>query len=77
MKKKRHSLETIMRILRQAETEKSITAVCHEYVITEQTLYRWRRKYDNMGLLNLGCERYGAPKCIRSDNGPEFVATAV
>ena len=27
--------------------------------------------------LDLACERYGAPKCIRSDNGPEFVATAV
>jgi transposase-like protein len=46
MKKKRHSLETIMRILRQAEAEKSIIAVCREYEITEQTLYRWRRKYD-------------------------------
>jgi transposase-like protein len=48
MKKKRHSLETIIRILRQAEAERSITAVCLEYEITEQTLYRWRRKYDNM-----------------------------
>ena len=27
--------------------------------------------------LDLACKRYGAPKCIRSDNGPEFVATAV
>ena len=52
MKKKRHSLETIMRILRQAEAEKSITAVCREHEITEQTLYRWRRKYDNMDLLD-------------------------
>jgi len=85
MKKKRHSLETIMRILRQAEAEKSITAVCREHEITDQTLYRWRRKYDNMDLLDtkrlkaldLACERYGAPKCIRSDNGPELVATAV
>jgi len=50
MKKKRHSLETIMRILRQAETDQSITAVCREHEITEQTLYRWRRKYDKMDL---------------------------
>jgi len=50
MKKKRHSLETIIRILRQAEAERSITAVCLEYEITEQTLYRWRRKYDNRSL---------------------------
>ena len=27
--------------------------------------------------LDLACERYGQPRCIRSDNGPEFVATAV
>ena len=39
-----------MRILRQAEAEKSITAVCREHEITEQTLYRWRRKDDNMDL---------------------------
>ena len=50
MKKKRHSLETIMRILRQAETDQSVAAVCREYETTEQTLYRWRRKYDNMEL---------------------------
>ena len=50
MKKKRHSIETIMRILRQAETDPSVAAVCREYEITEQTLYRWRRKYDNMDL---------------------------
>jgi len=50
MKKKRHSLETIIRILRQAESEKSITAAYREYEITEQTLYRWRRKYDNIDI---------------------------
>jgi len=37
-----------MRILRQAE--KSVAEVCREYEITEQTLYRRRRKYDNMDL---------------------------
>jgi hypothetical protein len=30
MKKKRHSVETIMRILRQAETEQSVAEVCRE-----------------------------------------------
>jgi putative transposase len=50
MKKKRHSVETIMRILRQAETAQSVAEVCREYEISEQTLYRWRRKYDNMDL---------------------------
>ena len=50
MKKKRHSPESIMRILRQSESDQSITAVCREHEITEQTLYRWRRKYDKMDL---------------------------
>ncbi|MFT4900911.1 MAG: putative transposase [Lentimonas sp.] len=50
MKRKRYSVETIMRILRQTETEQSVAEVCREYEITEQTLYRWRRKYDNMDL---------------------------
>ena len=50
MKKKRHSLESIMRISRQPQSDQSIAAVCREHQITEQTLYRWRRKYDNMDL---------------------------
>lgn len=48
MKNNRHSVETIMRILRQAETDQPVAAVCRKCEITEQTLYRWRRKYDNM-----------------------------
>jgi len=39
-----------MRILRQPQSDQSIAAVCREHQITEQTLYRWRRKYDNMDL---------------------------
>lgn len=47
MKKKRHSVEAIMRILREAESE-TIVIVCQRHGISEQTLYRWRRKYAGM-----------------------------
>lgn len=53
MKKKRHSLESIMRILRASETGRSISDLCREHEITEQTFYRWRRKYADMELSDM------------------------
>jgi putative transposase len=50
MKKKRHSVDSIMKILRQADSGQKVTEVCREHNITEQTLYRWRRKYADMDL---------------------------
>lgn len=50
MKKKRHSIEAIMRILREAESGTSIPDVCRTHDISEQTFYRWRRKYAQMEL---------------------------
>ncbi len=51
MKKTRHSVEQIMRILRKADGgEVKVTDVCREHQITEQTFYRWRRKYGGMDL---------------------------
>jgi putative transposase len=49
MKKKRHSVESIMRILRESETS-TIGEVSRQHGITEQTLYRWRRKYAGMDM---------------------------
>ena len=49
MKRKRHSVEQIMRILREAEGHE-IAQICRENEISEQTFYRWRRKYDGMEL---------------------------
>jgi len=49
MKKKRHSVEAIMRIVRESDTE-SVSEVSRKHGITEQTLYRWRRKYAGMDL---------------------------
>ncbi|MGJ3243859.1 MAG: transposase [Opitutales bacterium] len=50
MKKKRHSLESIMRILKAADTGAEIPELCREHDISEQTFYRWRRKYADMDL---------------------------
>ena len=47
--KKKHSVEQIIRIL--AEMEKSglkVSDACWPHQITEQTYYRWRKKYGGM-----------------------------
>lgn len=47
--KNRHSVEQIIRIL--GEIEKSgvkISDACRRHGITEQTYYRWRKKYGGM-----------------------------
>ncbi len=48
MKRARFSEEQIIGILKAAETAGNIRAVCQEHNITEQTFYRWRRKYGGM-----------------------------
>jgi putative transposase len=51
MKKKRHSVKAIMRIVRESDSE-SVSEVSRKHGVTEQTLYRWRRKYAGMDLAN-------------------------
>lgn len=48
MKRKRFAEEQIIGILKAAEAAGSIRSVCAEHNITEQTFYRWRRKYGGM-----------------------------
>jgi len=50
MKNTRYTTEKIIRILREAEGEKTIREVCREQNVTEKTFYRWRRKYGNLGV---------------------------
>ena len=49
MKKKRHTTEEMIRTLREANGGKTLEAVCRAANISEQTFYRWRRKYGRMG----------------------------
>ena len=50
MKGKTHSTKEIIRILRQADGGNTAQSVCREHNISEQTYYRWKRKYGDMEL---------------------------
>ena len=50
MKRSRFSEEQILKILKTAEGSGKIREICREHNITEQTFYRWRRKYGGMEL---------------------------
>ena len=48
MKKKRHTVEQIIKILRQLDEGCEIEAVCREHNLGKATFHRWRRKYGKM-----------------------------
>lgn len=49
--KKRFSEEQIVEILRRAEKAQGTVAdVCKEHGISEQSYYRWKKKYGHMGV---------------------------
>ena len=48
MKGKTHSTEEIIRILRQADGGETALSVCRELHISEQTFYRWKKKYGEL-----------------------------
>jgi putative transposase len=48
MKRARFSEEQIIGILKAAEAAGNIREVVREHNVTEQTFYRWRRKYGGM-----------------------------
>ena len=50
MKGKTHSTEEIIRILRQADGGETAPVICREHNISEQTFYRWKKKYGDMEL---------------------------
>ena len=46
--KKRHSPEQIIKILKTVENGSRLGDVCREHNISEQSYYRWKRKYGGM-----------------------------
>ena len=50
MKGKTHSTAEIIRILRQVDGGETAQAICREHNISEQTFYRWKKKYGAMEL---------------------------
>jgi len=50
MKKTRYTAEQVSFALRQAESGTPVPEVCRKMEISEQTFYRWKRRYAGMGV---------------------------
>jgi len=44
----RYKEEQIIRILKEVESGTTVAEVCRQYGVSEQTVYRWRSKYDGL-----------------------------
>ncbi len=53
MKRKRFTEEQIAYALRQAEGGSPAAEICRKLGVSEQTFYRWKRKYGGMGVAEL------------------------
>jgi putative transposase len=53
MKKSQFTPEQITFALRQAEAGTPVAEVCRKMGITDQTFYRWKKKYLGMGIAEL------------------------
>ena len=53
MKRKRFTEEQIMYALRQAESGTPVAEVCRKLGVTEQSFYRWKKKYSGVGIAEL------------------------
>ena len=53
MKRSRFTQEQIAFALRQAESGTSVGEVCRKMGISENTFYRWKRKFFGMGIAEL------------------------
>ena len=53
MKRKRFTEEQITYALRQAESGMPVAEVCRKLGVTEQSFYRWKKKYAGMGIAEL------------------------
>lgn len=53
MKKKRFTEEQIAYALAQESTGETIAEICRRLGVSEQTFYRWKRKFGSMGVSEL------------------------
>ena len=73
MKKKRFTEEQIAFALAQESTGQTIAEICRRLGVSEQTFYRWKKKFGAMGHAEAvgecraptGCLRGGRKSCAR------------
>ena len=53
MRKSKFSDEQIAYTLRQVESGVAVSEVCRKLGVTEQTFYRWKKKFSGMGVAEL------------------------
>ena len=53
MKRKRYSGEQIVYALRQIESGSVAVEICRKLGVSEQTFYRWKKKYSGVGVSEL------------------------
>jgi putative transposase len=53
MKKSRNTEEQILYALKQAEAGQAVSDVCRQMGISEATFYSWKKRYANLGLLEV------------------------
>jgi len=53
MKRSRFTREQIAFALRQAESGTSVGEVCRKLGISENTFYRWKRKFEGLGVAEI------------------------
>ena len=53
MRKARCREEQITYALKQVESGKPVGEVCRQIEVSEQSFYRWRRKYEGLGVAEL------------------------
>jgi putative transposase len=53
MLRKKHSEEQIVFLLKQVENGAKVLEVCRKPEVTEQSFYRWKKHYQNLGVSEL------------------------
>ncbi len=53
MKRNRYSAERIVYALRQVESGSAAVEICRKLGVSEQTFYRWKKKYSGVGVSEL------------------------